>query len=536
MESMNRRNWIKTAGSIGTALTLAPGVSFGRYEMPSRQLQISPQWEQGIPLRHTWAGLGNVDQLRWITRADMQDHLAMCHQEIGLRHVRAVGVFDDDLWVLSRDPSRYFREKTLKEGARINWRTPFFIYDSLLDIGINPVVTTCFTPTEMASGAKTVFRTRNNVTPPADWKTWGKFIGEFIRSLADRYGIDTLKTWYFEAWNEPNLEGFWAGGKEGYWKLYQILFDTIKSIDPGLKIGGPSTARGEWINDLLIYGEKNNCTPDYIIGHCYNNDSASAPLSPFEGPQKDKENQSPNFTSGVVRGIRKIMEEHRFKGEFHMNEWGLSWYPYNPVRETANEAAFIIKTMNEVSQEADYFAYWCLSDIYNQVGYGLEAFHGNYGMLNMDGLRKPNYFSHQLLCRLGTEKITVEGKGLSDLANAFVTRSERGVQVMVYAFDINYKAGDTPGSCSVEIDLPANLDPASVRVFRLDDDNNNIIKTWREMGSPVIPNKKETKELKDQNQLSMEKGDALIKKTHRGFKAQFNMQNPGVVLLEMDST
>lgn len=532
---MNRRHWIKTSGSMAGAMMLGPQLSWAQDKPQDNDIHLQPQWDQGTAIRHTWAGLGNVDQLRWITRRDMQDQLALCHKELGLKHVRAVGAFDDDLWVLSRDPAQYFnKDRSIKEGTRINWRTPLYIYDSLVSLGLSPVVTPCFTPTEMASGEKTVFRTRNNVTPPADWKAWERVVSDFIRALVDRYGIETLKTWYFEAWNEPNLDGFWTGGKEGYWQLYRVLHDVIKSIDPGLRIGGPSTARGEWIQDILEFGQKNDCTPDYMIGHCYNNDSAAAPLSPFDGPQKDKENRSPNFTAGVVRGITKILRDNDFRGEFHMNEWGLSWYPYNPVRETANEAAFIIKTMNEVSQEADYFAYWCLSDIYNQVGYGREAFHGNYGMLSMDGLRKPNYFAHQLLNRLGQEKVPVAGKGTSDLVNAFATKSSDAYQVMVYAFDINYQAGNAPGKCAVTLDLPGGIDPATARIYRLDDDHNNILKSWNEMGNPAIPTARQLDRLRQENELGSEKAGNLIKRFKKGYQAVLDMPNPGVVLLEVD--
>ena len=532
---MHRRKWIRNTGAAGVGLALAPHLASAHYQADNQSIEIRPRWQEaGNPLRHTWAGLGNVDQLRWIMRGDMQEQLEMCHDEIALQHVRAVGVFDDDLYALSRDPANYLNAE-MRERTRANWRSPFYIYDTLVARGMKPVVTPCFTPTELASGDKTTFQTRNNITPPQDWKQWERFIKDFVRALADRYGVETLKTWYFEAWNEPNLDGFWTGGQEGYWRLYRILHDTIKTVDPALRIGGPSTARGEWIDEMLTFGEKNDCVPDYIIGHCYNNDSASAPLSPFEGPQKDKENKSPNFTAGVVRGIRRIMNEHNYQGEFHMNEWGLSWYPFNPVRETANEAAFIAKTMNEVSQEADYFAYWCLSDIYNQVGYGREAFHGNYGMLTMDGLRKPNYFAHQLLNRLGNQQITVEGTGLGDSTNALVSRSESGVQAMVYAFDINYQAGDTPGTCSVTLDLPNNLNPSTAKIYRLDDEHNSVMQAWQQMGSPAIPTPAEVEKLKSVNTLRSDSATNLISQTNQGYQATFSMPSPAVAFLEVDT-
>jgi xylan 1,4-beta-xylosidase len=181
----------------------------------------------------------------------------------------------------------------------------------------------------------------------------------------------------------------------------------IKEVDASLRVGGPSAARGDWVLDLIEFGRKNDCEPDYIITHVYNNDPEWAALSPFDGPQEDKASKSPHFAAAVMRGVRRELDTHGFKGEVHWNEWGRSWLPHDPVRETANEAAFVVKTMAEVSQLADYYAYWCLSDIYDQVGYGREPFHGNYGLLNLQGLRKPAYHAFQLLSLLGDERVLV---------------------------------------------------------------------------------------------------------------------------------
>ena len=49
-----------------------------------------------------------------------------------------------------------------------------------------------------------------NVSPPKDWAKWDDLVTQFAQHLIDRYGIDEVSQWYFEVWNEPNLD-FWAG-------------------------------------------------------------------------------------------------------------------------------------------------------------------------------------------------------------------------------------------------------------------------------------------------------------------------------------
>lgn len=123
-------------------------------------------------------------------------------------------------------------------------------------------------------------------------------------------------------WNEPNLlNNFWGGTKEAFLRLWSVTWRAIKSVDEGLRVGGPSTARTEWLPEFLDYARKDGTPPDYLITHLYNNDSESQPPSPFDGPQEDRINLSPYFLAGIVRGTRKFLDQAGFTGELHWNDW-----------------------------------------------------------------------------------------------------------------------------------------------------------------------------------------------------------------------
>ena len=38
----------------------------------------------------------------------------------------------------------------------------------------------------------------------------GELVGPFTHHLVERYGEEEVAQWYFEVWNEPNLD-FWVG-------------------------------------------------------------------------------------------------------------------------------------------------------------------------------------------------------------------------------------------------------------------------------------------------------------------------------------
>ncbi|NJK90669.1 MAG: hypothetical protein HC904_01845 [Blastochloris sp.] len=485
---------------------------------------LRPLWSQASEtLRHSWEGVINVDQFRWFVRGDMQDQLRQAHRELGARHVRAVGMLDDEMRVLTKDPGVWPKQAL---HSQPNWQIDTMIIERLLEIGIHPMITTCFMPGVMAAGERTVFQTKGRISLPKDMGEWRGLVRHLTRHLVDYFGLETVRQSYFEVWNEPNLQnGFFEGTQEDFFNLYLNTVTAIKEVDASLKVGGPSTARAEWIPEFMEFCRKHSIEPEYLIGHIYNNDSDSKPLSPFDGPQEDLVSKSPHFASGVIRGTRKFLDSLGYKGEVHWNEWGRSWFPCEPIRETSNEAAFIVKTMAEVSQQADYFAYWCVSDIYDQVGYGRSAFHGNYGLMNLQGLRKPSYQAFQLLARLGTERVKVQGEGLDALHDGLATKSARSAEVLVYSYDPSEK----PEQELREIRVLLPEGARQPRLTRITETENNILHHWREAGSPDYLRPDLLKELREVNSL---KG-ATDFKVENG-EICFSLQAPGVALVQVD--
>lgn len=487
-------------------------------------MKIQPQYNgQKTPLRHTWSGLVNIDQFRHLLRRDAQDCVKQAHDEIGARHVRAAGMFDHYLGAFDRDPRDF---ANAKPTPRANWRNVFFIIDQLLESGVQPMFTTCFTPPTLARKMTPVFGGGGSAAPPSDYKIWSELVVDGARHSVQRYGENVVKNWLFEAWNEPNLGCFFDGTREEFWELWAHTYRALKSVNADFQVGGPSTARAEWLGEFLDWTRKNDCEPDYLISHVYNNDSESAALSPFDGPQAEKQNRSPHFASRVMRGARNLIDEMGFKGELHWNEWGRSWLPCDPIRESAHEAAFIAKTMAEVSQTADKFAYWCLSDVYDQAGYGREAFHGNYGMISLDGLKKPSYFAHQLLEKLGDQQLETRGE-TTPLRNALTSSIRNGFAVLIYAIEEDFEVGQS-AEIAVEIELPQDF-AGKLKLWRIGENENNIVRDWNVIGAPVHPSHAQTQLLRERNAL--QNADDAV--SVRDNCAIFSMRSPGVALLEI---
>ena len=479
--------------------------------------------------RHTWEQLANIDQFRWLARADVQGHLKCARDELGVRHVRAVAMYSPEMVVWDNDLVDW-RLPEAERVKRANWQMVDLSIEALLALGLKPIYTTCFTPVGMTDDPTTCWPDKNRTGMPRDMAQWQAFVADGIRHCVARYGAEEVRSWYFECWNEPNLKGcFFGGTKEEFFQLWSATWRAVKSVDPTLRFGGPSTARGEWIPEFLDFTAQDGTPPDYLITHIYNNDSEGQPLSPFDGPASHKVKDSPHFATGVIRGLRRELDRRGFKGEVHWNEWGRSWFPHDPKKETALEAAFIVKTMAECSQEADAFAFWCLSDIYNQAGFQSAEFQGNYGMLSLHGLRKPAYFAHQLLGRLGDRRLPCEG-GYA-LNGAVATRTAKGIAVLVYCYPASTEIPEA--EWEVVLNLPPSLQ--NLRVTRIGASENNCVTDWRAQGSPPYPTPAQLASLHRRNRLqSRLLGYRYVPGADGGSHAFFNLECPGVALVEGD--
>jgi xylan 1,4-beta-xylosidase len=507
----------------GEIITTAPGAG------ATSEVTLVPHWQaESQPFRHTWSPVANIDQFRWLSRKDVLDQLLMARDELGVRHVRAAAMYSPEMRVWDYDIADW-RLPEAQRPRRANWQLVDLAIEGLLNYGLKPVYTTCFMPKDFTDDKTACWPDQNHTGMPRDLNQWTGFVASGVRHHLKRFGRSELRSWYFECWNEPNLQGcFFGGTKEDFFRLWSATWRAVKSIDPELKFGGPSTARGEWIPEFLDWTAKDGTPPDYLITHVYNNDSEGAPLSPFDGPASHKVKDSPHFATGVIRGLKREIQQRGWDGEIHWNEWGRSWFIQDDLKESALEAAFIAKTMCEVSQDADIFAFWCLSDIYNQAGFQSSEFQGHYGMLSLHGLRKPSWQAHMLLNRLGHNRLPVTGG--SNLLNAVATRDNQKASVLVYAYPEIIDR--TVKRQKARVELPGAV--SQCQLFRISSWENNILPKWRDMGSPAYPSREQMSRLRFINNLTATANAVTVSKSADKHFAEFEIECPGVALLEFD--
>ena len=194
-----------------------------------------------------------------LIRDDCQAQLKTAVDELGFRYIRFHAIFHDVLGTV-----RVENGKNVYDWTRIDQ-----LYDDLLARRIKPFVELGFTPNAMKTSDNKIFYWQGNTSHPVP-AAWKDLVDAFIRHIEERYGQAEVRAWFFEVWNEPNLSGFWEGAdRKAYFELYDLTSNTIKAIDPVLRIGGPSTAGAAWVPEFLDHVTQSGAAVDFITTHTY---------------------------------------------------------------------------------------------------------------------------------------------------------------------------------------------------------------------------------------------------------------------------
>lgn len=395
-------------------------------------------------------------------RADWQKDLTRCHQELGFQHVRFHGWLSEDMGTLTCQNNQYVYS--------------FFnadqICDFLLSIGMRPFVELSFMPTTLASGGDFVFRYKANVTPPKDFNAWATLIGKLVSHWKERYGPEELRQWFFEVWNEPNLKAFWTGDQKQYFELYRSTALAIKKVHADFKVGGPATAQNAWIDDFLNYAKSTDTPVDFVSTHHYPTDS-------FGKPGDDTITQL-SLSRRDVLPEQVLGAYQQAQGKpLYYTEWSTSSNPFDELHDLPYAAAAIVKAVMGVHDMVQGYSYWTFSDIFEENYFSSTPFHGGFGLLNIYGIPKPAYRAYELLHKLGSEALVVEGR--HETVEVWATRKENILKILI----TNWALPKHPIQTElVEIQVKGVETCKTSFVERVDADHANAYQAWIEMGRP----------------------------------------------------
>ena len=417
----------------------------------------------------------------------------------------------------------------------------FRLLDGIMDAyqaaGVRPMVELGFMPKDLAAHlaerkvpyqvhypASTVSGESNN--PPRDYARWGELVRTVVSHLVSRYGRERVLGWYFEVWNDPDID-YWHGTPEEYFRLYDYAVAAVREALPGAVVGGPATTgpgseqAAEFLERFLEHVEQDRSAAnggeiplDFVSFHAKGHPSfANGQVT--MGLKNELRDVDRGFA--IVAGHARFRQLPIILSEADPEGCAACSSKVNPANNYRNGTLYptytaaALKALYELADEHRVNLLAMLSWSFEFEG--KEYFEG-FRSLATNGVDKPilNFFrmagemkgervAAESSGAIPMERLLEQGVGMGADVDAMATRAGDEAAVLVWNYSDKAEP-DAPGvareATTVEVKLngiPAGVSRVRVREYRIDETHSNAYAVWLRMGSPQRPTKAQLKEL-----------------------------------------
>jgi xylan 1,4-beta-xylosidase len=474
LSGMERKAVFRTLSSILLFLLIfRPGVARGQTRTENIEVNLQAA---SHPFPHYWERMFGSGRAILSLRDSYRRDLREVQSATGFEYIRFHAIFHDEVGLYDED----------SEGKpAYNFSYIDQIYDGLLENHVRPFVELSFMPGKLAAQpAIHSFWYKPNVSPPKDWNKWEDLISHFARHLIERYGINEVSQWYFEVWNEPNLD-FWAGEPKDqtYFQLYDSTARTLKKVDGRLRVGGPATAQAAWVDRFIQHVVENNVPVDFVSSHVYGNDLSKDVFGTNENIPR---------TEFVCRAVRKVRDQVEASARKNLpiiwSEYNASYKNEPDVTDADFMGPWLANTIRQCDGLVAMMSYWTFSDVFEEQGVVKEPFYGGFGLLAENGLPKPSFNAFKLLHGLGNTRIAVDSQ------SALVTRRDDGTIVMA-VWNL-YLPEETGEHKQENITIKGLKENHEARISRLDATHGSLVRAYAAMGKPTYPTQAQMQSLR----------------------------------------
>ena len=433
------------------------------------------------------------------------------------------------------------------------------IFDAYRDAGVVPMVELGFTPKAMTSGTQAYedrypdFSTGGSVhNPPKDFAKWQELNRVVTAHLVQRYGRATVRNWYFEVWNEPDIS-YWKGTPQQYWELYDRAVAGVRAALPEARVGGPATTGPgnqnayKYLDDFLKHVAEKKVPMDFISFHAKGQPRIQGG-EVVMGLAKE--------LNDVDKGFEIVARYPQFKklpiilSEADPEGCAACSMKVNPANAYRNGTLYPSYTAA---------AYKRLFDLADARGVNLvsmlswsfefedkEYFEG-FRSLYTNGVDKPilNFFRMAALMKgsrvaagssagLTAKAIIADGVRANPDIDAMATMEGRNAAVMLWNYHDAEKAA--PGSVvTVAVKgLPRTATRVRLTHYRIDDTHSNAYTVWKAMGSPQAPTPAQFAELKAKDGLQLLESPRWLPSANGVIEVATDMPRHAVSLLQLD--
>jgi xylan 1,4-beta-xylosidase len=412
------------------------------------------------------------------------------------------------------------------------------IFDAFRDTGVRPMVELGFMPQDLAADLparhepyqvhypqSTVSGKSNN--PPRDYGKWRDLVHALTAHLVERYGKENVLQWYFEVWNEPDID-YWHGSMEDYFRLYDYSVAGVRSALPEAKVGGPGSTSPrspkayaflqhflEHVNSGTSAVDGGHIPLDFISFHAKGSPTIVGGRVTM-GIAKELSDADQGFH--LIATFQKFHDLAIILSEADPEGCAACSSKVNPANNYRNDTLYPTYTAvayKELFELQDLHRVNLTSMLSWSFEFeGREYFEG-FRTLSTNGVDKPilNFFRMAALMQGDRVRVTSSGavplttmltQGVrSTDVDALATRSDRQAAVMLWNYS-DLDSGATVMPVKVQIQgLPSDLHRVLVTEYRIDERHSNAYTIWKEMGLPQTPTPEQYRSLQQHAGLEM---------------------------------
>ena len=443
------------------------------------------------------------------------------------------------------------------------------IFDAYKAAGVRPMVELGFMPKDLAADLpnrhepyqvhyphSTVSGKSNN--PPKDYAKWGELVRVVTAHLVERYGREQVLQWYFEVWNEPDID-YWHSTPEDYWKLYDYAVAGVRAALPGAKVGGPaSTSPGnpkanaflanflEHVNSGKSAANGKRISIDFISFHAKGSPTISDGKVTM-GIRRELNDADKGFAAVEkfprFRKLPIILSEADPEGCAACSS---KVNPANNYRNGKLYPAYTAAAFKGLFELQDRHNVDLISMLSWSFEFEDKDYFEGFRSLATNGIDKPVLNVFRMFALMGGTRVGTSSTGQVPLdtllttgvrespdIDALATKADREAAVLVWNYhDVDATAEPTLTTVTIG-GIPANVHRVLLEHYRIDDTHSNAYTAWKVIGSPQHPSASEYAALKAAGQLELLTSPCWLDVQNGQVRVTTEMPRQGISLLNL---
>jgi xylan 1,4-beta-xylosidase len=396
--------------------------------------------------------------------------------------------------------------------------------------------------------------------PPKDYKRWQELNRQVAAHMVERYGKETVSSWYWEVWNEPDGKYYWKGTEDEYNKLYDYAVAGLRQALPDARVGGPATTgpgpQGKAAEFLRAF-----------LAHCAANKSeatgGSIPLDFISFHVKGRPNVVDGHVQmGLDRELNNAADGFAIVRQFPQFQQlpiilseadpegcaacSARLYPPNAYRNGTLYPAYTAPAMKGLFELADRNHVNLLGMLTWAFEFEGKPYFDGYRTLATNGVDKPVLNFFRMTGLMWGDRVAVVSSGAVSLdsilassvrqtpdIDALATSATGEAAVLLW----NYHDDDVPGpgaAVAVSVkSIPSSVHRVLLQHYRIDDHHSNAYTAWKDMGSPQDPTPDQYAKLQAAGQLQLLESPRWITPENGEIKLDVQLPRTALSLLRV---